>query len=240
MFSRPFKALAIIGVVAIVALAAYLVAVLFASEPGEGPGAEGDAGAHRPDASTPAAEPSKSPDDPTAHDAASTNAPDRQRAKARRLPDREAREALVRAIAEARGRREASRAAEVDPSGYPAAGSGGEGADGEPRGQMSREYIQETVHEAEPLIRECYDLALDEDREVGGRLVVRFVIAGEPEAGGLIESVELEEIGEGLASSETLLECMRETIYTLEFDPPEGGGRVIVSYPFNFSTGDEE
>jgi hypothetical protein len=28
---------------------------------------------------------------------------------------------------------------------------------------------------------------------------------------------------------------MRETIYSLEFDPPEGGGELSVRYPFRFS-----
>lgn len=34
--------------------------------------------------------------------------------------------------------------------------------------------------------------------------------------------------------SPVLRECMRETMFAAEFDPPSEGGRVTVAYPFKF------
>ena len=100
-------------------------------------------------------------------------------------------------------------------------------------GHLDPEYIRTRVRELVPLLRECYELALDEQAGLGGRLTVEFVIAGEPDVGGVIEESRILE--ESTLVHPTLHECVRETLYTLELDPPENGGRVTVRYPFNFS-----
>ena len=160
--------------------------------------------------------------------------------KMRKLPNAEARAALSRAIAEARRHREEQ---ETDRHGGGGSGSpGGDSAsdeDEEPRGKLSKEYIRETIHEAIPMIKECYDLALEENPKLSGRLDVHFTISGEPDVGGLVDESDVV-AEEGLAFNETLEDCVRETVYTLEFPPPEGGGVVKVRYPLRFRPAEEE
>jgi len=100
------------------------------------------------------------------------------------------------------------------------------------KGSLKREYIQERMREIVPLVKECYHLALDQSPDLDGKIVVEFSIVGDPELGGLIEKSEV--VDGNLAGDETLAECLRETMYALRLDAPEGGGRVVVKYPFMF------
>ena len=137
------------------------------------------------------------------------------------------REWLARAIAHAREER-------LRNDGEPAAPAAARPpADPPEVGHLEPDYIRERVRELVPLIRECYELALDEQAGLEGRLNVEFVIAGEPDVGGIVEESRI--LDESTLVHPTLHECVRETVYTLELDPPENGGRVTVRYPFNFS-----
>lgn len=110
------------------------------------------------------------------------------------------------------------------------------GAKEEPvRGSLSKEYIQESIREIVPLVKECYEMALAEDPETEGKITVRFTIIADEEHGGLVEASELTEDSTG-AVSPFLNQCLRETMYALKIKAPEGGGRVTVSYPFIFKT----
>jgi hypothetical protein len=103
---------------------------------------------------------------------------------------------------------------------------------------IDKEEIQSVVHEAVPLIRECFEMALEKDPALGGALDVEFAIAGEPEIGGLVEDVALASSAPGLAGGD-FAECIRETVLSLEFDPPAGGGQVKVKYPIVFATAEK-
>ena len=143
-----------------------------------------------------------------------------------------------RALAEAIERARRLRVAHEEASRGQAGGAGpseGDGGASEPVGTLSREYIRETIGEAIPLIRECYELALAEQPGLSGRVRVRFVIAGEPDVAGLVEEARVEP-EEGMAPSSTLDECLTQTVLSLEFPPPEGGGVVRVTYPLRFSS----
>lgn len=125
--------------------------------------------------------------------------------------------------------------------GHSTGGGGGAAAepaagDGEP-GTLDPEYIRSAVQELKPLIRECYELALDQQPDLEGRLVVDFEIVGEPDVGGVVETSEIDEASD--LRHPALDECIRETMYTAELPAPEGGGRVTVRYPFNFSNAAE-
>ncbi len=103
---------------------------------------------------------------------------------------------------------------------------------GEAPGTLPRDYIQERVREIVPLVRECYELGLEEEPSLAGRMVARFTIVGDPDIGGIVEEVTLGE--ESDLESPVVEECVRETMYTLELAAPEEGGRVVVNYPFQF------
>jgi hypothetical protein len=101
-------------------------------------------------------------------------------------------------------------------------------------GTLDRVYIQKRIREDfVPLAKECYEAALERDGKLQGKLVFSFVIAGNDDVGGIVESAELD-------PSSTLVEkelvyCLRESLLSLSFEPPEQGGVVTVTYPFVFS-----
>ena len=145
--------------------------------------------------------------------------------------------ALRQAIADARARREAASgrgAAPYAPS-APAGGSGTGPEEPSAAPVMDSAYIRQAVEDLKPLLGECYELALAaaerEERGVPeGRLLARFVFAGEPEVGGIVEESTILE--ESTLRDPVLEECLGETLYTLELPAPEGGGRITVHYPF--------
>lgn len=143
--------------------------------------------------------------------------------------DREERARLLRDIAAARGARAAQRPGAA-PAQRPEAAPR---APGEP-GSLDKDYVRQQVREVIPLVQECYVSALEKAPQLRGRIVLRFTISGEPELGGLVESAEVQEAGEGLKDP-ALQECMRESMYALRFKAPQGGGQVVVSYPFLLS-----
>jgi hypothetical protein len=99
------------------------------------------------------------------------------------------------------------------------------------RGSLSKEYIQESIKEIIPLIKECYEMALAEDPKLTGKIIVRFTIIADQEYGGLVEDSQVLDDTK-LAANPMLNECFRETMYALKIKAPEGGGRVTVNYPF--------
>jgi len=113
------------------------------------------------------------------------------------------------------------------------------GAFGSDAGRLDRAYIQKRIQEDfVPLAKECYEAALERDAKLGGKLVFSFVIAGDEDVGGIVESAEID-------PSSTLVEkelvyCLRESLLSLSFEPPKQGGVVSVTYPFVFSPDDPE
>lgn len=100
-------------------------------------------------------------------------------------------------------------------------------------GTLDKEYIRAVVTEdLVPLVRDCYDDALSRDPDVAGKLVLNYAITGDESVGGVVESVELTE--DSTIADEQMRECVTESTMSIVFDPPEGGGKVIVTYPFVF------
>jgi hypothetical protein len=95
-------------------------------------------------------------------------------------------------------------------------------------------YIKGRIQELQPLLKECYELALRERPNLAGRLVLSFDIVGEPSLGGIVESLEFVGSDGGIVDT-NLQECVRATVETQTFAPPESGGRVKVTYPFVFA-----
>jgi hypothetical protein len=103
-------------------------------------------------------------------------------------------------------------------------------------GQLPKEYLRQRVRDdLIPLAKECYDMALDDDEELAGRLVFQFRIVGEPELGGIVEDAQ--PTPDSDITHPDMVECMREAMMSMSFDPPENGGAVEVTYPFEFLPG---
>lgn len=115
-----------------------------------------------------------------------------------------------------------------------AQGTGGEGprASGPPA--LDKEYIRERIREdLMPIAKECYESALEDQPELGGKLVMKFTIVGDAEVGGVVDESEV--APESDLQHAGLRECMRESMLSLTFPPPEDGGTVTVTYPFVFA-----
>ena len=139
------------------------------------------------------------------------------------------RAALLEAIATARSRRAAAPAA----SGAPARASGG-GGSGDTNATTlnitdrtgdTSEWEKRTLGTLNTLLGECYDLGRAEAPGLDGTVVLRFTIAGEPNVGGLLERVEIVDENTTI-KQQTLRDCMTESLYALELDPPPDGVRV--------------
>jgi hypothetical protein len=103
-------------------------------------------------------------------------------------------------------------------------------------GELPKEYLRRRVREdLIPLAQECYDSELEDDEALAGKLVFQFRIVGEPDVGGIVEDAQL--APESDIQHAELVECMSESLMSMSFDPPENGGVMEVTYPFEFSPG---
>jgi hypothetical protein len=104
-----------------------------------------------------------------------------------------------------------------------------------PEAVVDKAYIRRAVRELIPLLRDCYDQGLERDPKLAGTVTVDFTIEGEPAVGGVIGHSAIDPAGTALPDA-AARECIQETMYALEIDPPADGGVVTVRYPFAFSS----
>jgi pyruvate/2-oxoglutarate dehydrogenase complex dihydrolipoamide acyltransferase (E2) component len=103
-----------------------------------------------------------------------------------------------------------------------------------------RGKIQDAMQEMLPLIKECYTNALEDQPELEGKLVLNYTISGDEDVGGIVEESEIDgDRSDDIGDSEALVQCITETIYTIDIDPPPGG-ETSISYPIVFSAGDDD
>jgi hypothetical protein len=112
--------------------------------------------------------------------------------------------------------------------------SAGEVQEPAPAGKLDAAYIQARIREdLVPIAQECYESALEDDPKLGGKLVMSFSIVGDPSVGGVVDEADADPTSE--IQQPDLLECMKESMLSLSFPPPEDGGTVSVTYPFVFA-----
>jgi len=127
-------------------------------------------------------------------------------------------------------------------SGY-GSGGGWFGAKGEGRigvvgaepvilGTLDRDIIDRVIRQHLSEIRYCYRRQLQMDWDLEGRVVFRFVIAQD----GSVASVE---VVESDLANPIVEDCIARRLRRLSFPMPEGGGVVVVTYPFVFSPTEE-
>ncbi len=94
----------------------------------------------------------------------------------------------------------------------------------EVEGALSVDAIRRLARRHQGHLRRCYERGLQLNPELWGRLLVRFMIAPT----GRVQTVEIREntVGNAVAS------CFVARIRRWRFPPPEGGGMVVVTYPF--------
>jgi hypothetical protein len=101
-------------------------------------------------------------------------------------------------------------------------------------GTLDAAYVKERIQEDFlPLAKQCYEAALERDSGIAGKLVMSFNIVGDDEVGGIVEAADSTE--DSTISDPELLYCMRESMLSMQFEPPKQGGSVTVVYPFVLS-----
>lgn len=97
------------------------------------------------------------------------------------------------------------------------------------QGSLDKEIIRRVVRQHRREIKYCYESELQKNKNLKGRVVVRFTIS----ATGSVVSAVVKESNLDNASVER---CMTGKIRRWVFPEPKGGGIVIVNYPFNLSS----
>jgi len=153
------------------------------------------------------------------------------RSRVRRLEDPAARAEILRQVRAVHARRGVPAAAPSSSGTTPAPAL-------PPAPTLEKEYIRASVRALIPLIVECYEQGLARDPTLGGSIIVDFTIEGEPGVGGVVGESAIDAQGSTLTDPE-VRECVQETMFGIEIDPPAGGGVVQVRYPFEFRAADD-
>ena len=154
------------------------------------------------------------------------------RPRVRRMEDPSGRAALLRQIRDVHAKR-ATRTAPATSSGAttvpPAL---------PPAPTIEKEFIRASVRELIPLLVECYEQGLARDPKLAGSIIVDFTIEGEPGVGGVVGESAIDAAGSTLTDP-AVRECVQETMFAIEIEPPADGGVVTVRYPFEFRSDPE-
>jgi hypothetical protein len=92
---------------------------------------------------------------------------------------------------------------------------------------LSKSSIAQTVKAELSAFKGCYEAALAQDASANGRVALHFTI----DSRGAVEDVL---IASTTMSNPRTLMCLSDVMSQLRFVMPEGGGKVIVTYPFVF------
>jgi TonB family protein len=98
----------------------------------------------------------------------------------------------------------------------------------EVRGGLDREIVRRVVHRHLNEVRFCYEEALLRRPSLAGRIVVHFTIAGTGRV--LVSALQSSSLGEPTVDA-----CVLAAVRRWEFPQPNGGGLVVVSYPFQLA-----
>lgn len=94
-------------------------------------------------------------------------------------------------------------------------------------GSLDREIIRRIIRQHRAEYQYCYEKELNKKRDLNGKIVVKFTIAGN----GSVIQASVVESSMGNADVES---CLTARIQRWVFPEPKGGGMVVVNYPFVF------
>jgi hypothetical protein len=93
------------------------------------------------------------------------------------------------------------------------------------RGSLSKEVIRRVIQRHINEVRFCYEQELNTRPDLSGRVQVKFIVS----PSGAVQAANVESSTLGAARAET---CIAAAVRRWTFPAPDGGGIVIVSYPF--------
>ncbi|MGZ5278319.1 MAG: AgmX/PglI C-terminal domain-containing protein [Pseudobdellovibrionaceae bacterium] len=111
-------------------------------------------------------------------------------------------------------------------------GSGGVGLledEGEIVGGLDRDIIAQYIKSQLGQILYCYERQLSATPDLYGKVAIKFTISG---SGG----VETQRIGDSTLKNATVEGCILQRVAKWKFPAPEGGTKVLVTYPFLFKS----
>ena len=97
-------------------------------------------------------------------------------------------------------------------------------------GALDKSLIDAVIKRHMNQIRYCYQRELTKNPSLGGKVVIKFVIAKD----GTVSKASVKSSSMGSKAVES---CISGRFMRFKFPEPKGGGIVIVSYPFIFSPG---
>lgn len=111
-------------------------------------------------------------------------------------------------------------------------GSGGVGLleeEGEIEGGLDRDIIAQYIRSRLGEILYCYERQLSASPDLYGKVAVRFTISGSG-------AVETQKIGDTTLKNSMVEGCILQKVATWKFPEPKGNTKVLVTYPFLFSS----
>jgi hypothetical protein len=97
-------------------------------------------------------------------------------------------------------------------------------------GALERSSIDDVIKQHMGSYKSCYQSELGDNPTLSGKVMVKFVVAKDG-------SVTKAEIKSTTLQNAAVESCLRDHAMQMQFPQPQGGGIVIVSYPFVFSPG---
>lgn len=94
-------------------------------------------------------------------------------------------------------------------------------------GALPPEVIKRVINQHKQQIRYCYEVQLQRDKDLEGRVAMRWVI-------GKTGKVVRVQVKESSINNANVERCIASKIRTWKFPKPQGGGIVEVNYPFVF------
>ncbi|MDB4965706.1 MAG: putative abductin-like protein [Myxococcales bacterium] len=93
------------------------------------------------------------------------------------------------------------------------------------RGSLDKEIIRRIIRRHLNEVRFCYEKELMHKQDLYGRIMIQFTISGN---GQVVASV----VQNSTMNNPNVEQCIAQAVRRWEFPKPQGGGIVIVSYPF--------
>ncbi len=99
------------------------------------------------------------------------------------------------------------------------------GGDAEVRGSLSREVIRRVIRRHINEVRFCYEQELSQRPDLAGRVTVSFIIS----ATGAVQTAS---VANTTLNNARVEGCVAQAVRRWTFPAPDGGGAVLVNYPF--------
>lgn len=100
-----------------------------------------------------------------------------------------------------------------------------------PFGSMDKDIIRRVVRANLAQVRDCYNAGLARDATLKGRVTITFTISST----GAVSAAEID--GATEMRDAEVSRCIAAAAKTWKFPEPEGGGNVVVTYPFVLESG---